>query len=97
MVKTSPSSTGSVGLIPGQEAEIPCDLWSEYQNIKPKQYCNQFNKDFNNGVHHTHTHTKDSLGDSNAEGPQTYLEKAYSYFMPGPVPDLQTRCVIGTD
>lgn len=49
-------------------------------------------------VYITHTHTKkDSLGDSNAEGPQTYLEKAYSYFMPGPVPDLQTRRVIGTD
>ena len=51
VVKTSPSSTGSVGLIPGQDPEIPCDLWSEYQNIKPKQYCNQFNKDFKNGPH----------------------------------------------
>ena len=48
-------------------------------------------------VYITKKKKKNSLGDSNAEGPQTYLEKAYSYFMPGPVPDLQTRCVIGTD
>ena len=66
---------------------------------KQKQYCTKFNKDFNNGVHHKKLKKKkkDSLGDSNAEGAQAYLEKAYSYFMPGPVWDLQIRCVIGTD
>ena len=51
VVKTSPSSTWSVGSMPGQGAEIPCALWSENQNIKQKQYCNQFNKDFKNGPH----------------------------------------------
>ena len=64
---------------------------------KYKQYFNKLNKDFNNGVHHKKFKKKDSLCDSNAEGAQTYLEKAYSYFMPGPVWDLQIRCVIGTD
>ena len=33
MVKTSPSSAGRVGLIPGQEAKIPQASWSKTQNI----------------------------------------------------------------
>ena len=33
MVKTSPSSVGRVGLIPGQEAKIPQASWSKTQNI----------------------------------------------------------------
>ena len=46
VVKTSPSSAGGVGSIPGQGAEIPCASWPKNQNIKQKQYCNKFNKDF---------------------------------------------------
>ena len=32
----------------GQGAKIPHALWPENQNIKQKQYCNKFSKDFKN-------------------------------------------------
>ena len=51
MVKTLPSSAGSAALIPGQRAKIPHALQPEKQNIKQRQYCNKFNKDFKNGPH----------------------------------------------
>ena len=51
MVKTSPSSAGGMGLIPSQGAKIPHASWPKNQNIKQKQYCNKFNKDFKNGPH----------------------------------------------
>ena len=41
MVKASPPSAGGVGVTPGQEAS-----WPKNQNIKQKQYCNKFHKDF---------------------------------------------------
>ena len=41
-----PSSVGGVSLIPGQEAKIPHVSWSTNQNMKQKEYCNKFNKDF---------------------------------------------------
>ena len=43
------SSAGGTGSIPG--AEIPHALGPKNQNIKQKQYCNKFNKDFKNGPH----------------------------------------------
>ena len=46
LVKTSLSNAGGVGSIPGQEAKIPHALQPKSQNIKQKQYCNKFNKDF---------------------------------------------------
>ena len=46
MVKSSPSNAGGEGSIPSRGAEIPHALWPENQNIKQKQYCNKFNKDF---------------------------------------------------
>ena len=46
MVKTSPPSAGDGSLIPGQGAKILHASWLKNQNIKPKQYCNTFNKDF---------------------------------------------------
>ena len=49
MVKTSPSKAGGVGSIPGQGVKIPHASWPENQNIKQKQYCNKFDKDFKNG------------------------------------------------
>ena len=49
VVKTSPSKAGGVGSIPGQGFKIPHASWPENQNIKQKQYCNKFNKDFKNG------------------------------------------------
>ena len=43
VVKTSPSN--------GQGAKIPHALRPKNQNIKQKQYCNEFNKGFKNGPH----------------------------------------------
>ena len=51
MVKTSPYNSGGAGSIPGQGAKIPHALGLKNQNIKEKQYCNKFNKDFKNGPH----------------------------------------------
>ena len=51
MVKTSPSNAGGVGSISGQGAKIPHALWPKNKNIKQKQCCNKFNKDFKNGPH----------------------------------------------
>ena len=51
MAKTLPSKAGGVGLIPGWEAKISHASWPTNQNIKQKQYCNKFNKDFKNGPH----------------------------------------------
>ena len=45
-VRTSPPSAGGAGLIPGQGAKIAHVLWPKNQNIKQKQYCDKFNKDF---------------------------------------------------
>ena len=49
MVKTSPSNAGGVGSIPGWGAGIPHASQPKNQNIKQKQYCNKFNRDFKNG------------------------------------------------
>ena len=49
MVKTLPFNADSVGSIPGQGAKITHASWPK--NIKQKQYCNKFNKDFKNGLH----------------------------------------------
>ena len=51
VVKTSPSNAGGVGSIPDRGAKIPHASWPKKQNIKQKQYCNKFNKDFKNGPH----------------------------------------------
>ena len=51
MVKTPASNAGGARLITAQGAKIPHVLWPENQNMKQKQYCNKFNKDFKNGPH----------------------------------------------
>ena len=52
VVKTSSSNAGCAGSIPGRRAKISHALEPKNQNIKQKQYCNKFNKDFkNNGPH----------------------------------------------
>ena len=51
LVKTSPSNAGGAGSIPGLGAKIPHALRPKNQNIKQKQYCDKFNKDFKNGPH----------------------------------------------
>ena len=37
-----------MGLIPGPGAMIPHASWPKKQNIKQKQHCNKFNKNFKN-------------------------------------------------
>ena len=49
-VKTMSSKAEGVGLIPGCGARTPCASQPKKQNIKQKQYCSQFNKDFKNGL-----------------------------------------------
>ena len=51
MVKTSPSSAGGSGSIPDWQAKIPCALRPKSRNIKQRQYCNKFNKDYKYGPH----------------------------------------------
>ena len=51
VVKTWPSNAGGAGSIPGRGAKIPHASRPRNQNIKQKQYCNKFNKDFKNGPH----------------------------------------------
>ena len=40
-----PSNARSADLIPGWGGKVPYALWPKNQNIKQKQYCNEFNKD----------------------------------------------------
>ena len=51
VVNTSPSNAGGVGSILGWGAKISHASGPKNQNIKQKQYCNKFNKDFKNGPH----------------------------------------------
>ena len=51
LVKTLPSNAGGVGSITNLGAKNPHALRLKNQNIKHKQYCNKFNKDFKNGPH----------------------------------------------
>ena len=51
MVETSPSNAGGVGSIPGRGTKIPHASGPKKQNMKQKQYCNKFSKDFKNGPH----------------------------------------------
>ena len=48
VAKNPPSNAGGMGSIPGLGAKIPHASWPKTQNIKQKQYCNKFNKDFKN-------------------------------------------------
>ena len=45
-VKTLSSHAADAGSIPGQGAKIPHTSWPKNKNIKQKEYCNKFNKDF---------------------------------------------------
>ena len=50
-IKILSSSARGVGLTPGWGAKIPHALQPRIQNIKQKQYCNKFNKDFKFGAY----------------------------------------------
>ena len=49
LVKTF--NAGASGSISAQGIKISYALWLKNQNIKQKQYCNTFHKDFKNGSH----------------------------------------------
>ena len=51
VVKTLPSNAGAVSSIPGRAAKIPHASQPKKQNIKQKQCCNEFKKDFKNDPH----------------------------------------------
>ena len=51
VVKNPPANAGGAGSIPGQGAKIPHAPRPKNQNIKQRQYCNKFNKDFKNDPH----------------------------------------------
>ena len=51
VVRTSSSKAGDMGSIPGEGAKIPHASWPKNWNIKQKQYCRKFNKDFKKMVH----------------------------------------------
>ena len=48
--QTLASNEGGVVLTPGQGARMPHVLQPKTQNIKQKQCCNKFNKDYKNGL-----------------------------------------------
>ena len=48
VVNTLPSNAGGVGWIPGWGVKMPHTSGPKTRNIKQKQYCNKFNKDFKN-------------------------------------------------
>ena len=48
VVKISPANAGGTGSILGWGPKIPHGLWPKNQNVKLKQYCSKFNKDFKN-------------------------------------------------
>ena len=53
--KTLPSNAGGVGSIPGWGGKIPHTSRPKNQNIKQKQYCKEFNKDFKSGPYQKQT------------------------------------------
>ena len=59
--KTLPSSAVDAGSIPGWRAKISHDSQPKIQNIKQKQCCNIYNKDFKNGPHKKKNKNKTKL------------------------------------
>ena len=71
VVKTLPSVAGVAGSIPGLGAMIPGGSRPKNQNIKQKQHCNKFNKDFKTGPHQKRNLKKKRLKSS----PQKSVQK----------------------
>ena len=51
VVGTLPSRAAGVGSIPGRGPKIPLASGAKNQNMRQKQFCNKFTKDFKNGAH----------------------------------------------
>ena len=62
VIKNSPSSARRARLIPGQGTKIPHASRPKHQNIKQKQYCNKFNKDFKTDLDQQNLKKKNELG-----------------------------------
>ena len=54
VVKSAPSNAGDVGLIPGRGIKILHASRTKTPNIKQKQYCSKFNKDFKKNLEENH-------------------------------------------
>ena len=80
LVETSSSNAGGLGSIPGQGVKIPHSSWPKKQNIKQKQYCNKFNKDFKNNPHQKKKKTKWPLKKKWRSGLGTIL-RAYGWWL----------------
>ena len=64
--------------VPGQGTEIPRAAGPKSQNIKQKQYCNKFNKDFKT----LKSHLKKKIVDENSQsGLQAYSIGLFVKFM----------------
>ena len=66
MVKTSPSNAGGSGSIPDWGAKITCALRPKNQNIKQRQYCNKFNKNYKYGPHQREKKRKENSRESDS-------------------------------
>ena len=51
VLKSLPSNAKGAGSILGQGAKITHALQPKHQDIKQKQYCNKFNKNFKNSAY----------------------------------------------
>ena len=62
VLKTSPSTAGGVGSIPGWGTKIPHALQpKKSKHKKKKQYCDKFNKDFKHGPHQKYIFLKSAM------------------------------------
>ena len=68
-VKTLPFHAAGAGSIPGQGAKIPHTTWPINKNIKQKEYCNKFNKDFKM------VHIKKNLKKEKNESQNNHVER----------------------
>ena len=68
-VKTLPFHAAGAGSIPGQGAQIPHTTWPINKNIKQKEYCNKFNKDFKM------VHIKKNLKKEKNESQNNHVER----------------------
>ena len=60
-----PSKAEGVGLIPGYGARTPRASQPRKQNIKQKQFCSQFHKDFKNGLRKKKKSLKKNMCENN--------------------------------
>ena len=92
MVKSSPSNAGASGPTPGQGAQILYASQPKNQNVKQKQYCNKFNKDFKKWS--TSKEKKKEEG-KETEGKQGGREERRGWQGGEQEPSFEAFCVLG--